>query len=93
MPERTWVDTGHQERIDSPTDIDRIPPFDPRSGDHLWIVVTSYRVNPAQFTSPDPGVTPLLDHESLLAVAGPACYYCEQAYTSSLARRRCRGDR
>lgn len=89
--ERAWVSTGHRERIDSPSDIDRIPPFDPRSGDHFWIVTTAYRVDPKQFTSADPSIMPMLDHESLVVVAGPGCYYCEQPYTPTLASRRCRG--
>lgn len=92
MAERAWVDTGHYEHINNPSDIDRIPPFDPRSGDHYWIVTTAYHVDPSAFTSGNPDVTPLLDHETLAVVAGPGCYYCEQSYSQRLATRRCKGN-
>ncbi len=87
-PERRWVDTGHTERVDNLSD--RLPEFDPRTGEHLWIVTTVYRVNPAQWT--DPARTPVLDHENLLSVMGPMCWHCEQPYTPGLAKRRCRGE-
>lgn len=90
MTERRWKPVGY-ERIDDPANIDRIPAFDARSGDHLWIVTVAYRVDPVTMTSPDPDVTPMLDHENLLAVAGPCCYHCLQAYTAAVSRRRCPG--
>lgn len=87
---REWV-PGPSQQIDSPSEIDRIPEYDPRSGDHCWLVITSYRVDPEKFTSPDPTVMPILDHETLVSVTGPGCYYCEQLYSSRLAKRRCKG--
>lgn len=89
MIERAWASTGHREHV-SGLEIDRIPPFDPRTGDHLWTVVTAYRVEPAGFA--DPTATPMLDRENLLSVAGPGCFYCEQPYTPLLASRRCKGE-
>lgn len=87
--ERAWVSTGHTDRIPN-TDFDRIPPFDPRSGEHLWIVTTAHKVNPAVWT--EASHTPMLDRETLLSVAGPGCYYCEKVYTPLLATRRCTGE-
>lgn len=88
--EREWVSTGHREVIDS--QVDKIPEFDPRKGEHFWIVITTYKVDPSRVTSPDPTVTPMLDHESLVAVVGPGCYYCEQVYEPVLKHRRCKGQ-
>ena len=86
---RQWKTTGHQQLVDPATHIDRIPDFDPRTGDHLWIVITSYEVVPQQWK--DPTHTPMLDTENLLSIVGPACYHCEQAWTPLLATRRCKG--
>lgn len=85
-PPREWVSTGHTERVDP---VDRVPEFDPRTGEHLWIVGTTYRVNPAEWF--DPTHTPMLDRENLLLVSPPGCWHCEQIYTPQLAKRRCRG--
>ena len=85
MP-REWNTTGFQQEVGS--DIDRIPEFDERTGDHLWSVMSMYRVQPAMWQ--DPTATPHLDAENLLTVQGPFCYYCEKPYTSLLATRRCR---
>lgn len=65
---------------------DRIPDYDPRSGEHLWMLLTMYKWNP-----PSAGKPILLDHENLLSVDGPGCYYCEQQYSQLLATRRCLG--
>jgi len=86
QPQRAWVSTGQTERIDP---VDRIPDFDPRSGDHLWTVITAYRVVPEQWK--DPTHTPHLDHESLLSVTAPGCFHCEEYWTPRLASRRCPG--
>lgn len=78
-----WASTGFVHEV--PTGIDRVPPFDPRSGDHLWVICTAYRWG-------GPTVeTPHLDMESLLSISGPGCYYCEREYTPLLAARRCPG--
>lgn len=87
--ERQIVGTGQTVKVDP---LDRIPDYDPRTGEHLWIVTTAHRVDPEQWRSGDPTATPMLDHENLLSVAGPGCYYCEQYYSPLLATRRCRGD-
>jgi hypothetical protein len=86
-PPRAWAGTGQSVRVDEFAD--RLPAFDPRTGDHLWIVSTTYRVDPAQWA--DPTHTPILDTENLLLVSPPGCWHCEQLYTPQLAKRRCRG--
>lgn len=67
-------------------DIDRIPPYDPETGQHFWIVTLAYRVTPEHFARL------ILDHESLVAFVGPGCFYCETVYSPDLATRRCKGD-
>lgn len=86
MIHRRWQGTGEAIRVDP---VDRIPDFDPRSGDHLWTIGTLYRVVPEQWS--DPTATPMLDSENLLTVAGPVCFHCERIYTQQLAQRRCKG--
>lgn len=80
-----WMPRG-LERVAG--NVDRIPPFDPRSGWHLWIMTQAHRIDPKQFFGEQP---PLLDHESLVLIVGPGCFYCEELYTPMLASRRCKG--
>lgn len=79
----TWHSTGQVHRI--PGEFDRVPPYDPRSGDHLWTIASMYRWNPGT-------EHPHLNPENLLLIAGPGCYYCAEPYTPRLATRRCPGD-
>lgn len=81
MPQ--WSGTGAMHQIAS--EFDRVPPFDPRAGDHLWTIATLYR-----WGGPDVE-TPMLDSETLLQIVGPGCYYCEMSYTPLVATRRCPG--
>lgn len=83
------VGTGETQHVDN---VDRTPPYDPRTGDHLWFVAVVYRVEPVDWTSGDPTVTPHLDGASVLNAVGPGCYYCEEAYTPRLRHRRCPGE-
>ena len=85
--ERQWTSTGDKQLVEEPPD--RTPEYDPRTGAHLWMVLTMYQVDPAAFT--DPTRTPMLDRENLLSVQGPGCFHCEQVYTPNLATRRCKG--
>lgn len=79
--------TGIYQHVSGATD--RIPPYGKRSGDHLWTVLTMYRVaDPAAAMS---GHTQYLDSENLLMTTPIGCYYCEQTYTKTLADRRCPG--
>lgn len=53
-------------------------------GQHLWIVVPMFRVNP-EAERVD------LDGENLLSIEGPGCFWCEQPWTSELAAKPCGG--
>jgi hypothetical protein len=81
--------TGFREEVDtaqhSPDDV---PPYDPRSGAHLWIVSPVYRVDPTRGAD----TTPVLDHENLLFIAGPVCFYCERSYETRMKFSRCKGE-
>jgi hypothetical protein len=81
----TTRSTGFTERIEDTRH--KIPEFDFRTGDHFWIMITSYKVDPVKAMQGEQ----LMDHESLVSVAGPCCYYCELPYTKTLASRRCKG--
>jgi hypothetical protein len=81
-PQHAWRSTGYRQRV--PGNFDRVPEYDPRSGDHLWAVFSMYRVNPQ-------AEEPMLDVENLLTVQGPGCYFCEEPYTPRLSKRRCPG--
>ena len=88
---RAWRSTGHKAYVDPEAmALDRLPAYDSRSGDHLWLVMTSYRVVPALWT--DPTHTPQLDQENLVSITPPFCYHCEQAYTPLIGSRRCKGE-
>ena len=89
-PQRAWVATGDTQRVDPGMLVNRLPDFDPRSGAHLWMVSSGYRVVPEQWR--DRNHTPTLDHENLLTITVPFCWHCEQGYTPRLASRRCKGD-
>jgi hypothetical protein len=78
--------TGHIVEVRN--HVDRIPEFDPRSGEHYWIVLTTYKVDPEKFTKGEG----FLDTENLVSVSPPGCYHCEQVYTPYLAHRRCKGE-
>jgi hypothetical protein len=77
-----WMATG--EYVKYTGQVDRIPEFNPRSGDHLWTWAVMYRASPE-------AETPMLDTENLLLITGPGCFYCEQVYSKRLAMRRCSG--
>lgn len=78
--------TGHFTEI--PTAIDKIPDFDPRSGNHYWIMIASFHVEPSVW---QPNDKPILDYENLVSFTGPGCFYCENPYTAYYANRKCKG--
>jgi hypothetical protein len=78
--------TGFTEDIENFKD--KVPEFDPRTGDHLWAVFGFWKCNPAAM---EKGEQLILDHESLLSISPPACYYCERMYSHDLFLRRCKG--
>lgn len=79
--------TGHVEDIQNFKD--KLPEFDSRSGDHLWIMITMFKCDPSRLLR---GEQLLMDHENLLSTVGPGCFYCEKPYTPGTDKRRCKGD-
>jgi hypothetical protein len=77
-------------KVEAPTNVDRIPPYDERSGEHCWLFLVGYQVFPLTWAAS--GNTPKLDQENLVNISGPGCYYCEEPYSERLARRRCKGE-
>lgn len=71
--------------VEVPGGVNKVPDFDPQSGDHLWIIMAMYRWNPGT-------ESPMLDTENLLLIPSPGCFYCEEPYTPRLAQRRCKGE-
>jgi hypothetical protein len=88
QPQRQWQSTGEGVYVNGP-ELDRIPDFDPRSGEHLWIWSVVFRADPVKLA--DPTSTPMLDHENLLSIAGPGCFYCQRSWGGALAGERCPG--
>ena len=79
--------TGFTERIDNVED--KFPEFDPRSGNHFWIMTGAWKCDPkAILANKEPA---LLDHENLLGVLGPGCWFCQKEYNPTEAMRRCTG--
>lgn len=58
---------------------DRVP------GEHLWIVVSMFRVRPEQPKH-------FLDTENLLTIEGPGCYWCERTWEPGAEKTRCPGE-
>lgn len=79
-----WVSTGDKQLI--PQGWDKLPDFEPATGDHLWSIGTLYRWGGPHVEQPT------LDAENLLAISSPGCYFCEQMYTERLAGQRCPGQ-
>jgi hypothetical protein len=89
MPEEYVSAVAGTGQYTQPLEIfDRIPEFDSRSGDHLWTVVSIYRIDPVRAMQG----TSFLDTENLICITGPGCYYCEKMFTPQLAKRRCTGN-
>lgn len=91
MADFTLSSTGFRQEAAGA--IDRIPPFDPRTGDHYWILPVTYQIiDPARwYDASQPDESRLLDVENVVLVAGIGCWHCEEIYTPRLASRRCKG--
>jgi hypothetical protein len=85
VEQKAWVGTGQIVMV--PGEVNRIPDFDPRTGEHLWTMITMYRWGGPQVEQHT------LDQENLLALEGPGCYYCAEPYSDYTAKRRCSGRR
>lgn len=82
------------EKHAAPGAVDRIPPFNPRTGAHFWVLPVAYRIlNPARwYDRSQPDESRLLDFENLALVSGVGCYHCEQPWSERIESRRCKGQ-
>jgi hypothetical protein len=63
-----------------------LPPVVP--GEHLWIMITTYRVrNPENFSTERFHA----DLENLISIDGPGCLWCEKTYSEAKGQR-CAGE-
>lgn len=85
MASRRWASTDITEEI--PAEIDKIPDFNPKTGNHLWLMHAAFQVDPSTW---GPHTRPHLNSEALVAIAGPGCFYCEQPY-ALVKHSRCKG--
>jgi hypothetical protein len=83
---RDPVDTG--VRYEVPGTLNRIPPFDPASGEHFWVMPVMYHVGPDAIGE-DGRLN--CDMHSIALVNAVGCYYCEELCTAGVMRRRCKG--
>jgi hypothetical protein len=81
-----WTSTGFVQEVDP---VSRIPDYDPRSGDHFWVVTVAYRID---VTKADQEGSFFLDQENLVMGPSVGCFHCEKAYSARLVQRRCPGD-
>lgn len=82
--------TGIQ--FETQTGFMRAPRYDPVTSEHLWVLITTYRIaNPAAWMDESAG-RQSLDSENLLAVTPIMCLHCEQVYTAELAADPCEGN-
>lgn len=62
------------------SEVNRIPEYDLIARKHLWIMTVVYSVDPEKVARPAEGDQAILDHETLIALLGPGCYYCLHPY-------------
>jgi len=92
MDERVeLVGTGFVQQVRE-GGVDRIPPFDPRTGEHYWVFPITYHIaDPRKFYGDQSDGPPLLDLETLVQASCIGCWHCEQPWSERLASRRCKG--
>lgn len=54
-------------------------------GEHLWVMIPMYRVEPA------PGKPLHLDQENLISLDGPGCWWCKAIWSADVEVERCSG--
>jgi hypothetical protein len=82
-----YLETG--PKVFVPGTFDKIPAYNRRTHEHLWIMTGCWRINPETLlVDAEPWH---LDTENMVALAGPGCFYCEREYTPEVAARRCGG--
>lgn len=80
--------TGFVKQVDNLKEKD-FPEFDPRTGDHFWVHMGMWIAHPERLLR---GEQALLDHENLLSVSPPMCFFCQKLHTPLLAKHRCKGE-
>jgi hypothetical protein len=87
------IGTGFVQRVEA-GGVDRIPPFDVRTGNHYWVLPMTFSVaDPERFYNADHADGPgLIDKENLVLVSAVGCWHCEELYSPRLASRRCKGQ-
>lgn len=85
------IGTGFQQEVSGR--VYRIPEFDPRTGDHFWILPVTYRITDPKrwYDSAQPNESRQLDLENLVLVTEIGCWYCEEPWSKRLGDRRCKG--
>lgn len=69
--------------------VDRIPPWNPKTREHLWSTPALWRVDVARLEA---GEDLMFDSATLLSAGvGVGCFYCEQLYEKRLTFRPCPG--
>lgn len=83
--------TRRQRRIQQPVPPSKMPgtEVEVTPGEHLWVVLAGWRVNPATFR-PDQPVH--LDTENLVHISSPGCYVCEEPWSWAVASKPCPGE-
>lgn len=73
-----------------PGGIDRVPEYDPRSGEHFWSAIVMFRITDIvkAHQSPEPI---FMDRENLVLIGPTGCYHCEKPYVKGMEHRRCPG--
>lgn len=61
-----------------------------QEGQHLWVVLTAHRVDPAVIVA---GEDVHLDNENLMDISAPACFLCATFYTPEQEHTVCPGWR
>jgi hypothetical protein len=80
--------SGTEIYVDTNTKKTELPRFDPLNKAHFWAMFGVWSIDPAKAVT---GEQSSLDLENLVSIQGPACLFCEQVYSSVLAKMQCKG--
>ncbi len=70
-------------KLDGP----RIPKYNPETQEHLWVMHGTWQIN----TNTEGDL--VLDHENMISLLGPGCFYCVKIYSEEVAAMKCEGER
>jgi hypothetical protein len=71
-------------------DLNRIPDYDPVTGEHAWTVSALFGIRDPQAAFSQGSA--MLDRENLWGISGVFCYHCEQVWSELLAEAPCDGE-